>query len=107
MIAMVGATVVHVALCFLFVSYLDFGIRGLAYASSIKDFVLIMTVMIYGNCSEKIRPALSMPDSDSFRGWGEYLKIALPSTVMICAEWWAWGVVTVFAGAMGVPEQAS
>ena len=51
MIAMIVATGLHVALCFLFVSYFDFGIRGLAYASSIKDFVLLVTVMIYGNCS--------------------------------------------------------
>ena len=107
MIAMFIATFVHVALCFFFVSYLDLGIRGLAYASSVKDFVLIFSVMIYGNCSEKIRPALSMPNSESFRGWGEYLKVALPSTVMLCAEWWAFLLLTLISGTMGVPELAS
>lgn len=107
MIAMFGATLVHLTFWFFFVVYLDLGIRGLAYASSVKDFVLILSVMIYGNCSEKIRPALSMPDSESFRGWGEYLKVALPSTVMICAEWWAFLLLSVISGTMGVPELAA
>jgi len=75
----------HVPLCFLFVDYFDWGIKGLGLASSTKDFVLIATVMIYGSCSEKIKPLLLTPDLDSFRGWGEYLKVSLPSTVMICA----------------------
>ena len=102
MIAMFGATLVHLTFCFFFVVYLDLGIRGLAYASSVKDFVLILSVMIYGNCSEKIRPLLLTPDWDSFRGWGEYLKVSLPSTVMICAQWWAFEVIIVISGTMGV-----
>jgi len=48
-----------------------------------------------------------MPDIESFRGWGEYLKVSLPSTVMICAEWWAFEILTLISGTLGVPEQAS
>lgn len=32
------------------------------------------------------------------QGWGGYLKYALPATVMICCEWWAYEVVIFMAG---------
>lgn len=104
MIAMFVATALHIPLCFLFVNGFDMDIRGLALASSIKDIILLATVMIYGNCSKEISPMLHYPDSESLRGWGEYLKISLPSTAMICAEWWACETLTVIAGTIGVPE---
>ena len=74
MIAMFVATALHIPLCFLFVNGFDMDIRGLALASSIKDIILLATVMIYGNCSKEISPMLHYPDSESLRGWGEYLN---------------------------------
>lgn len=28
--------------------------------------------------------------TDALRGWGAYLKIALPSVVMLCGKWWTY-----------------
>ena len=107
LVAMFVATFLHIPLCYLFVIHFDLDIRGLGIASSLKDLVLLLSVMIYSNCNEQVRPALSMPDSTSLSGWGEYLKISLPGTVMMCAEWWAFEILVVLSGTLGVPEQAS
>ena len=107
MVAMFATTILHIPLCFLFVNYFDMGIKGLGLASSIKDCVLLVTVMIHGNCSDEIRPFLSMPNRESLTGWGEYLKISLPSTIMICAEFWAFEILVVMAGIIGVTEQSA
>ena len=48
-----------------------------------------------------------MPDISSFYGWGEYLGVSLPATIMCCAEWWAVEILVGIAGTMGVPQQAS
>lgn len=104
MVAMFVATFLHIPLCFLFVNYFDMGIRGLGMATSVKDCVLLLIVMVYGNCSREVQPALSLPDRESLRGWCEYLKISLPSTIMICAEWWAFEILIIMAGILGVPE---
>jgi len=85
MVAMLVATFMHVPLCLFFVKYLDMDIRGLAVASSVKDGIALLTVMIYSYVSDAIRPNMSMPDSESFSGWSDYLKVSIPSTVMICA----------------------
>ena len=46
-------------------------------------------------------------NKDAFTGWCEYLCISIPSTVMICAEWWAFNIMTILAGVLGVTELAS
>ena len=69
MVAMFVGTFLHIPLCFLLMDYFDMGIKGLGLASSIKDGVLLVTVMIYGNCSAQIRPALAMSDRESLTGW--------------------------------------
>jgi Na+-driven multidrug efflux pump len=48
-----------------------------------------------------------MPDSDTFRGWCEYLEVALPATAMICAEFWFFELLVIIAGTLSVPIQAS
>ena len=109
LVAMIVATLLHLSLCFVFVNFLDLGINGLGLATSIKDFALILTVMIYANCSSEVKPALSaLPwDRESFEGWGEYLKISLPSVIQIGAEWWAFEIIEIMAGNLGVEEQAA
>ena len=44
---------------------------------------------------------------DALSGWGQYLKVSLPATAMICAELWAIHTLTFMAGALGVLEVAS
>jgi hypothetical protein len=30
--------------------------------------------------------------SDAFRGWGQYLGLAVPAMVAVCSEWWTYEV---------------
>ena len=107
MVAMVLATVLHIPLCFLFFLWLELGILGLAIATSIKDFVLFVTVMVYCRNSSQFKQTLQPFDSETFAGWYDYLKVSIPSTVMVCSEWWAFEVYIILAGNIGVSELAA
>ena len=107
MMAMVFVTVLHIPLCFLFFKWLDLGILGLAIATSIKDFVLLVMVMTYCCCSSHFKQTLQPVDSETFTGWGSYLKVSLPATVMMCSEWWALEIFIVLAGTMGLTQLAA
>lgn len=107
MVAMIVATLLHVVLCYINFIVFDMGITGLAIASSTKDFVLLAITMLYGYCTPQINEALTPIDSEAFKGWGQYLKVSLPTTVMICSEWWAFEILTIIAGTLGVTQLAS
>ena len=82
--------------------HLEYGLLGLAFATSIKDGTLLLIVTSYGYFSKEIRAALVPINYEAFNGWDQYLKVALPCTVMICAEWWAFQVIQILAGIIGV-----
>ena len=107
MVAMIVSTLLHVPLCILFVEVFDMDIRGLGAATSVNKFLLIFFLMVYGSCSKNIRPAMTFPDRDTFRGWCEYLQVALPVTAMYCAEVWAFEILVLIAGTLSVSQQAA
>ena len=49
---------------------------------------------------------MTFPGKESFRGWGEYLRVASPSMIISCSEWWAWEVTTLVAVLISVEAQA-
>ena len=65
---MMIATALHLTLCFVNFIYFGMGIKGLALASSIKDFVLFVTVATYSYFY--VNDSLAPFDSESFKGWG-------------------------------------
>lgn len=107
MVVMVLAVSLYVPLCLLFVKHFEMGILGLAVAQSVDFCLILLFLTAYCRCSALTREIIRLPDRESFAGWAEYLKISLPSTVMICSELWGFQVLTVIAGTMGVAEQAS
>ena len=102
MVAMIVSTLLHVPLCILFVEVFDMDIRGLAAATSVNKFILVVFLMVYGSCSKNIRPAITFPDGDTFRGWFEYIQVALPVIVMYCSEFWAFEILVIIAGTLSV-----
>ena len=66
-----------------------------------------MTSIIYTLCKPETRRVLQPYTCEVFRGWSEYIKVSAPATLMICAEWWAFELLTVIAGRLGTHELAA
>ena len=107
MIASCIGTTIVIPSCYIFMYTFNFGIYGLYMAAGLKDFIQLIITVIYCHRKPEIRKVMQPYDCETFRGWGEYLKISLPATVMICAEWWAFEILTVMAGMLGVLELSS
>lgn len=43
----------------------------------------------------------------AFTEWKEYFEYALPSAFILCAEWWMYEVLAIFAGILGVTYLAT
>ena len=67
-----------------------------------------MLVMITINTLliKHIRECVFCPNLESFTGWGGYFRLSIPSTVMTCSEWWAFEIMVILAGILGITEQA-
>jgi MATE family multidrug resistance protein len=64
-------------------------------------------VTIYISRNKDLASAWFKPDKDCFSGIKEYLKIGIPSSAMLCLEWWSFEVITIFAGYISVDSAAT
>ena len=60
-------------------------------------FLMWVSVTIISHRVDRIKDALFMPSREALKDWGEYLAISLPATVMLCAEWWFFEIMVLFA----------
>lgn len=107
MIAQVLGTFLHVLWCFLFTKVWRLGVIGLGIATNLTNFTILAVILINSSCVGEISKAIICPNREALRNWGRYLRIALPATVLLCAEWWAHEILTFMAGILGVREQAA
>lgn len=102
MLAMVGGTALHLLWCYLLVAKYDLGVEGLALATSFTYLLMFLMITEYAHCLSRLKEALFCPDKSVFEGWGEYFKLGIPAMIMICAEDWAFQILTFLAGILGV-----
>ena len=106
MISQLIASLFFLPLCMFFTFKAEMGINGLGLATSITNFNLLLLTVIQCCFTEKIKQVVTFPGKESFRGWGEYLKVAVPTAIILCSEWWAFEVLTIVAGLISVEAQA-
>ncbi|GAX79083.1 hypothetical protein CEUSTIGMA_g6523.t1 [Chlamydomonas eustigma] len=88
---------------YVLIDRLDMGLDGAALSYNLVNLlgccVMVGSVWLltarWQAHDQKTWPSWSR---SSFSGWGQYLKVALPSLAMICAVWWVFEAVILIAG---------
>ncbi|XP_010279418.1 PREDICTED: protein DETOXIFICATION 12-like [Nelumbo nucifera] len=94
----------HIPLCWTLVFRSGLGNVGAALAISISYWLNVIFLVLYMKFSSscgKTRVPLSM---EAFRGIGEFVRLAVPSAVMICLEWWSFELLVLLSGLLPNPE---
>ena len=90
MIATVVASFLHIYWCNLFVIQKDLDIIGIGLATLITSLLEFVVIMVYAHLVPEIQPALISIDITVWYGWWEYFSLGVPTTVILCGEYWAW-----------------
>ena len=101
--------VAHVIICYILTYTFELGIVGVSVATWISNFVNLAIVTLYISFKEDVVPKESWHfiNSDSFKGFGEYLKFGVPSALIIILEWWSYELLAMYAGMLSVEELAA
>lgn len=84
---------------FIDVCEMDFPFIAWSYVIS-ACFHIIAEFSLSLSYIEVIR-TLTYPKLEIFKDWDIFFGLGLPGCVMICAEWWAYEILTVFASMLG------
>ncbi|OEL20673.1 Protein DETOXIFICATION 14 [Dichanthelium oligosanthes] len=94
---------VFIPLCWFMVYKIGMGNAGAALAVSICDWVEVMVLGLYIMFSpscEKTRAPLTW---EAFQGIGNFMRLAVPSALMICLEWWSYELLVLLSGILPNP----
>ncbi len=107
MVIQVVNTALYPVYCYVFFDLMGMGYMGAAAAKVFSELFYVSILVIYlkytGCRSESFVPF----DKSAFAGWREYLALGVPTLLMRCLEWWAWEVLNLVCGTLGVAELAA
>ncbi|PNX85288.1 multidrug and toxin extrusion protein 1-like [Trifolium pratense] len=74
------------------------GISGIAIASAASNFSVLVVLILYVWISGIHIATWNAPSRECFTGWKPLVKLAAPSCVSVCLEWWWYEIVIVLCG---------
>ncbi|XP_061828129.1 multidrug and toxin extrusion protein 1-like isoform X1 [Nerophis lumbriciformis] len=101
------ANVANVMMNYIFLYWLDLGVRGSAAANSLSQICICAFLFAYIRWKKLHESTWGGWSLESLQEWGPYMKLALPSMLMKCFEWWVYEFGGFFAGMMSKDELAA
>jgi len=106
MVMMIINTALYPCFCYFCIFMLNMSYLGMICAKFISLAVYISMILSYMRISGCCDKTLIKLDKSAFEGWNEYCKLAVPSTLMGCLEWWIWEILNLISGTLGIAELA-
>jgi len=65
---------------------------------------LIIYMLWYNSQQESSKRTWHGWSKEAFSDWGTYIRVAIPSMVMICLDWWTFEIIVILSGLLPRPE---
>ncbi|KAI3452029.1 hypothetical protein Pfo_008694 [Paulownia fortunei] len=103
------ALALHAPINYFLINHLRLGIRGIALAVAMTDFILLATLMVY-LCYWGIQIKSWLGRWASVQcfdhEWRPILNLALPSCFSVCLEWWWYELMILLSGILANAAEA-
>uniref|UniRef100_A0A0E0E2U9 Protein DETOXIFICATION n=1 Tax=Oryza meridionalis TaxID=40149 RepID=A0A0E0E2U9_9ORYZ len=105
-VAAAAAVVFHVPANYVLVGRLRLGAPGVAAAASASNLVLLAVLLAYVARRDAALREAGGPTAEWLAGWGPLARLAAPSCVSVCLEWWWYEVMILLCGLLPEPRPA-
>ncbi|KAJ8386227.1 hypothetical protein AAFF_G00175470 [Aldrovandia affinis] len=100
----VAGNVLNALINYIFLYVLDLGVAGSAAANSISQYSLAVFLFIYINWKGLHKATWGGWSKDCLQEWGSFIKLAIPSMLMLCLQWWVYEIGGFLAGLISEVE---
>ncbi|XP_034571473.1 protein DETOXIFICATION 16 [Setaria viridis] len=105
MMASSGVTALtHVFVCYALVYKLGMGSKGAALSAAVSYGTNLTILALYVRLSCSCKKTLTGFSGEAFTGLREFAKLAVPSAMMICLEWWSFELLVLLSGILPNPK---
>ncbi|XP_028272255.1 multidrug and toxin extrusion protein 1-like [Parambassis ranga] len=96
--------VLNAVINYVFLYALDMGVAGSAAANAISQYLLAVFLCVYICCRGLHKATWGGWSMDCLQEWGPFVKLAVPSMLMICLSWWVFEIGGFLAGLISEVE---
>ncbi|TDH14626.1 hypothetical protein EPR50_G00022170 [Perca flavescens] len=101
------ANIANVMTNYIFLYWLDLGVSGSAAANTLSQIYICTFLFAYIWWKKLHVKTWGGWSVESLQEWGSYMKLAIPSTLMKCFEWWVYEFGGFVAGMLSEDELAA
>ncbi|XP_057571771.1 multidrug and toxin extrusion protein 1-like [Hippopotamus amphibius kiboko] len=99
-----AANVVNVLANYLLLCQLHLGVMGSALANTLSQFTLALLLFLYILGKRLHQDTWGGWSWECLQDWGHFFRLAVPSMLMLCVEWWAYEIGSFLSGVLGMVE---
>ncbi|KAI9526826.1 hypothetical protein NQZ68_035576 [Dissostichus eleginoides] len=107
MYAAAMANIANLVTNYILIYWLDLGVSGSAAANALSQIYICGFLFAYIRWKKLHVKTWGGWSVESLQHWGSYMKLAVPSTMMKCFEWWLYEFGVFFAGMLGEDQLAA
>ncbi|XP_041657980.1 multidrug and toxin extrusion protein 1 [Cheilinus undulatus] len=101
------ANIINLGVNYVLIFSLQLGVIGSAIATSLSQITICLLLFGYIRWKKLHQKTWGGWSTECLQEWGSYAKLAIPSALMICFEWWIWEVGGFLAGSLGEADLAA
>ncbi|XP_043910242.1 multidrug and toxin extrusion protein 1-like isoform X2 [Protopterus annectens] len=87
---------------YIFIFVLHLGLAGSAAANTISQFLQASLLLLFIWWKKLHTATWGGWTTDCLQEWGPFMKLAIPSMLMICIEWWTYEIGSFLAGIVSI-----
>ncbi|XP_042111655.2 multidrug and toxin extrusion protein 1 isoform X4 [Ovis aries] len=104
MVTGVAANLVNALANYLFLYQMHLGVMGSALANTVSQFTLALLLFLYILAKRLHQDTWGGWSWECLQDWGPFFRLAIPSMLMLCIEWWAYEIGSFLSGVLGMVE---
>ncbi|XP_047074014.1 protein DETOXIFICATION 16-like [Lolium rigidum] len=94
----------HLPVCWLLVHGLGLGSKGAALSNAISFWINVVILAVYVRVSRTCNKTWTGFSVEAFHDLLSFFRLAVPSALMVCLEWWSYEALVLLSGLLPNPE---
>ncbi|XP_048839541.1 multidrug and toxin extrusion protein 1 isoform X2 [Brienomyrus brachyistius] len=99
--------IINVVTNYVLLFWMELGVKGSAVASSLCQIFICLLLFAYIRWKKLYVKTWGGWSTASLQNWGSFMQLAIPSTLMLCFEWWIYEIGGFLAGMLGKVDLAA
>ncbi|KAF7095088.1 hypothetical protein CFC21_097328 [Triticum aestivum] len=104
MLSAAATALCHLVVCWLLVYVLGLSSKGAAIGNAVSYWINVVILAVYVRVSSSCKKTWTGFSMEAFHDQLSFFRLAVPSALMVCLEWWSFETLVLLSGLLPNPK---